>query len=121
MPLAKDVMRGGQSAGGALAMLGAAATTVSAAGTTQGTATSLTASNNFVSTAAASSGVILAAMMPNESQTVYNGGANTLTVYPPTGSKINNTATNGGVSLATNTFCEYRCFTSTQIVANLSA
>ena len=52
---------------------------------------------------------------------IYNGGANALTVYPPSGAKINGLATNAGMLLATNTACEFYCLSTTQWTGILSA
>jgi hypothetical protein len=121
MSIASKIMGGGFSAGQARAICGGVAQSVSAAGTTQGTATALTAGVNYVTTAAASSGVIVPNMEIGDAIEIYNGGANTLTVYPFTGGKINGVATNGGVSLATNTMIRLRKMTATQIGGILSA
>lgn len=97
-------------------------TGISAAGTTQGTATALTSHVNVVSTVAANSGVILySSPVPVDTQLIFNGGANPLNVYPPTGFKINNLATNAAVILATNTTLECICVSSSQFIAILSA
>lgn len=121
MALANKVMGGGFSAGQAKALCGGVAGSVSAAGTTQGTATALTASVNYITTAAASSGVILPNCEIGDSVKVYNGGANTLTIYPPTSGKINSASTNAGISLATNTMIELTKLTATQWGGILSA
>ncbi len=121
MALAARVMSGGFSAGQAIALAGDIASNVTAAGSTQGTATAIKASINYIGTAAASTGVILPAAQPGDSLTIYNGGANTLTIYPPSGAKINGQATNGGVSLAAATRMDLTCITATQWVGNLSA
>jgi hypothetical protein len=96
-------------------------TGISAAGTTQGTATELTNALNGISTVAASSGVRLYAGSTGDSQIVYNGGANPVRVYPPTGAKINGLATNAPHVLVTNTACEFWFLSSTQVVGVLSA
>ena len=121
MALSKNVMQGGLSSGQAQAIGGQVGASLTAAGTSQGTALALNADICFISTAAANSGVKLYAGMPGDSQIVYNAGANTVTVYPPTGAKINNAATNAGVLIAVNTFCEFFTVTTTQIIADLSA
>jgi len=74
-------------------------TALVAAGNSQGTALAITAQYNQVGTTAASTGVIL-------TQTgglvfIFNGGANTLSVYPPTGGTINGAAANAAASLPT--------------------
>ena len=95
---------------------------LTASGTTQATALELIAQYNEVTTAASGSGVVLnSSLAYGDEQTVYNGGANPLTVYPPTGMKINGLATNAGMLLATNTTCTFRWVSSTRIVGVLSA
>lgn len=91
----------GLSAVASLAINGDTATALTAAGSTQATALSLPATNNFVSTAAASTGVILPPGNAGDMLFVYNGGANSLTVYPPVGGTINNLSANTGLALAT--------------------
>lgn len=91
----------GISAVAAQAINGDAATGITAAGTTQATATPLPAANNFIGTAAASSGVILPPGNLGDEIFVFNGGANTLAVYPPVGAAINGGATNAAASIAT--------------------
>ena len=94
---------------------------LSAAGTTQATATALTNAINGLTTVGAASGVILFAGGTGYTQSVYNGGANAVNVYPPTGAKINNIATNGAHILAINTACTYTFLSATQIFGVLSA
>ena len=94
---------------------------LSAAGTTQGTATALTNSLNGITTAASGSGVVLYAASAGDSQIVYNGGANAVKVYPPSGAKINGLPTNSPALLATNTACEYWFLSATQVIGVLSA
>lgn len=95
---------------------------LTAAGTTQGTALELTNRVNRITTAAANSGVVLASQgSAGDTQSVFNGGANAVKVYPPVGAKINGQATNAAISLAINTGCDFRCVSSTQWFAVLSA
>ena len=99
-----------------------AATGIAAAGTTQGTATALGSAVNFIGTAAAGSGVVLSSSASaGDSQLVYNGGANPVKVYPPSGATINRLATNAAATIATNTACEFHCGSTTQWAAVLSA
>lgn len=123
MPLAANIMRGGTSAGQAKAINnGNVAATVSAAGTVITDATDLIADINYVSTAAASSGVQLFFGENGDSQIVYNGGANTLKVYPFVSTAgINQIAAGGAHSLGINTACTYYKVSATQIIAVLSA
>lgn len=98
------------------------ATAISAAGTTQGGATLVQADANLVSTAAASSGVILYNGVIGDSCVVFNDNTgNTFLVYPPTSGKINNAATNAGVSLANNTSMLFMKVTATRWIGLLSA
>ena len=93
MATAADVMKGGFSAGQAKALNGQTNLTVSAAGTTSATATTLTASNNLITTCGSGAGVILPAAEINDEIWVWNGtGTNTLSVYPDSGSTINQLA-----------------------------
>lgn len=95
---------------------------ITAAGTAQTGATLLINGINYVGTTPASSGVILNANATiGAPQVVFNGGANSLIVYPPIGSKINNLSTNAGHTLGTNTTCQYWQVTSTQWIGLLSA
>lgn len=96
-------------------------TAISAAGTTQGTATALTNALNGLGTVAAGAGVVLYAGSAGDCQLVYNGGANAVRVYPPSGARINAMVTNTAHVLATNTACEYWFLSSTQVVGVLSA
>lgn len=78
---------------------GGVATGLSAAGSTQGTAAQLSAGFNQVTTVGSGQGVILAAQV-GVPQIVFNGGANTLTVYPPSGAQIDGLGTNTGATIA---------------------
>lgn len=93
---------------------------LTATGTNQATAYSLVNGDNEFTTVASGTGAVLYAGSPGDEQWVYNGGANVLTVYPPSGSKINNLSTNGGVQIPTNTACTFKCLTSTRWVGVLS-
>ena len=95
---------------------------VVAAGTTQATATLLYNGMNGILTAASGSGVILHAnSLTSDCQVVYNGGANPVNVYPPSGSKINALPTNTPHLLAVNTTCIFWFLSDTQIIGVLSA
>lgn len=91
----------GLGASTAQAIVGDVATGLTATGSTQATALALAAAINFVSTAAASTGVILPVGQAGDVVVVYNGGANSLTVYPPVGGTINNLSANTGLAVAT--------------------
>ena len=85
-----------------------------AAGTTFATALQLTSSFNQLATAAANSGVILPAMVPGQTVTVYNDGASPVTVYA-TGPTIDGTAGATGVALANAKRCSYTMISTTAI------
>jgi hypothetical protein len=122
MALARNIMKGGWSAGNAKAVNGAVATALTGSGTTLATALALTADTNVVATAAASSGVSLPSCEIGDSTEVYNGGANALTVYPDvTGNQINGLTAGAGFLLATNTSVKCRKITATRWIAFLSA
>src|SRR4051812_41623063 len=82
---------------------------ISAAGTTQGTATAITTDTVQVSGAAGQTGVILPAS-PGYARIFvdFTGGIATLSIYPPTGGKINALAVNAAASLATGAQIELR-------------
>ena len=119
--LAKQIMGGGISFGAAKAINGSVATGLTATGTTQGTGLALNAAVNVFSTVAASTGAVLCSCEVSDQQMVYNGGASTLTIYPDSGSTINQLSANSGVSLAANTAMLCKRITSTRWIAMLSA
>ena len=89
-------------------------TAISAAGTTQGTATQLTNAENFLTTVAAGSGVILDSQASaGDSQFIYNGGANPVNVYPPSGARIQVLATNLPMILPVGTSVNLYCASTT--------
>lgn len=102
---------------------GSASATLTATGTNQATALELTAGVNLVSTVAAGTGVKLnsAVSAGGAPQVVYNGGANVLTIYPDTGSKINEFATNAGIPLNVRTSVIFWRASSTRWIGMLSA
>ena len=93
---------------------------LTAAGTTQATAYAMTASDNEFTTVADGAGAVLYAGTAGDSQTVYNGGVNPLTVYPPVGSQINGLGTNAGALVPTATSCIFKCMTATRWIGILS-
>lgn len=122
MPLAKNMMGAGMSAGTLRALNGAAINSaITAAGTTQGGATSLTADVNIVTTATTGQGVILYNGVVGDSQEVFNNTSADIRVYPPTGGNINQIAANTAFVLAPYTSVLVKKMTSTQWVGYLSA
>ena len=114
MAYTKVIMGGGTSAGQAASISGGVSTAIAAAGTTQATATALYPLGlHLITTCAAGAGVQIAAGAVGDSLVVFNGGVGTCVVYPPTGGKINNLATNAGANLAPNTAIEFFCGSST--------
>lgn len=94
------------------------AAALTAAGTLQSDAYSMTAAVSQFTTVAANSGAVLTA---GPYQTVFNGGANPLKVYPPVGAKINQLAVNAAMLLAVSTACTFWYLSSTQWIGVLSA
>lgn len=83
-------------------IVGVCTSALTATGSAQTDALLLPSTVCEVTTTAASTGVILPAnCSTGDSFTVYNIGASTLTVYPPTGESINAIAANSGYSQAT--------------------
>jgi hypothetical protein len=85
---------------------GGVVTGIAAAGSTQGTATALTGSWNQLTTVGSGTGVILAATL-GVPQTIFNEGANTVKVYPPSGAEIDALGSNVAATIVTtskNTF-----------------
>ena len=122
MPLARDMMKGGTSAGQSRALNGQANTSITAAGTTISDATDLLTSSNVITTAAASSGVQLPSGEIGDQVDILNLGANTVTVYPDaTANQINQLSAGTGFSLAANTAVKVKKFTATRWMAFLSA
>lgn len=98
-----------------------AATALSAAGTTQGTATEVTTSTAAFSTVASGAGAVLDnEAVGGDAQLVYNGGANALSVYPPSGAQINALGLNNAMLLPVKTACDFRCLSSTAWTGILS-
>jgi hypothetical protein len=76
------------------------ATGLTATGTNQPTALALFSQWNEVDTVAAGTGVLLQALQPGKSQTVFNRGANNLNIYPPPGMTIGSNLGTGAVNAA---------------------
>lgn len=91
----------GLSAVAAAAINGDVVVGLVATGSTQATALPLPAANNFVATTAASTGVLLPVGSGADELSIFNGGANALSVYPPVGATLNGGATNAPVSVPT--------------------
>lgn len=95
---------------------------LTATGTIQSDAYAMTAAINEFTTVAAGTGARLSSLaVAGDSQTVYNGGANALKVYPDSGVRINGIPTNIGILVATNTTCEFVRVSATRWIGKLSA
>lgn len=94
MAFPSRVQGAGTSGGQTTAICGDVAAALTATGSSATDALQLSAVVSRVSTAAASTGVKLPAPEAGAMMVVRNDGANTLTVYPPTGSTINGSASN---------------------------
>lgn len=122
MPLQNNIVASGISAIQSQAIQGRVASGLTAAGNSQATALALPADYNQFTTVAASTGTILPAMNPGDEVTIFNKGANALSVYPPVGGAINSVATNGAYSVATATpFCVVACIAPLTYIASQSA
>jgi len=122
MAIASQVMGGGVSAGMARAIMGSVATGLSGAGTTLATGTAITAAFNVFTTVASGTGGTLPSCVPGDSVWVFNNtGTNALTVYPDSGSTINQLSASTGVLLAPYTGAIFARVSSTGWLANLSA
>lgn len=100
----------------ATGIVGTVATGLTAAGSTQTGALGLSNSVNVVSTVAASTGVRLPTVagdvhvvQSGDVVTVFNRGANALSVYPPVGGTIDSLATNAAFSVAAGKAARFFC------------
>lgn len=100
----------GLAAQAAINLVGSVANNLTAAGSTQATALLVSADVNVVTTAASSTGVILpSTLSAGDFLEVVNYGANTITVYPPVGGKINNGTLNAGKTVTANSNAIFTC------------
>jgi len=106
----------------AQAIGGTVTTNLTATGSTQATALLVSDDFNVVTTTAASTGVVLpATLTAGDTIIVANYGANTLSVYPPVGGKINNGTLNAAVSITTLKNGEFVCIDGLNFIGMLSA
>lgn len=90
------------------------ATGLTAAGTDETDAYEVTFAKNAFTTVAAGTGAILDSdSAPGDSQMIYNGGANALSVYPTSGAQINALGTDSAMLLPVKTACEFYKLTAT--------
>ena len=122
MALARNIMKGGWSAGNARAVNGNVATGLTAAGTVITDALDLQADTNVIDTVAASTGVQLPSGEIGDSVEIYNSGANSLKVYPDSATNtVNELSAGTAFLLASNTSCYVRKVSATRWIAFLSA
>jgi hypothetical protein len=107
---ANQTIQGSLTVGGLLAV--SSSDTVTAAGTFQSNATLLSNNINIVTTAPTSSGVKLPIAVAGYRIIIRNNTANTINVYPNTGSEINGGSINVPVTLGASSSTEYFCSTS---------
>lgn len=94
---------------------------ITATGTNQATAYALTTASAEFTTVASGTGAVLSSQaVPADSQLVYNGGANPLNVYPPSGCNFNGQATNAAMLLQPATACLFVMVSSTRWTGVLS-
>lgn len=86
-----------------------------ATGTNQATALQLGAQWNEVDTVAMGTGVLLSPYQVGQSQTVFNGGANALLVYPPPGFQIDALGDNAAFALAPGARIAFETWSDNQI------
>lgn len=121
MALAKQMMGGGIPSGMAKAINGTVAAAQSGAGTTLATGTAINAGFNVFTTVAASSGATLPSCEIGDSVLVFNNtGTNNLTVYPDSGSTINQLSASVGVLLPPYTVASFYRVSTTGWIASLS-
>ena len=90
------------------------ATGLTATGSDQSGAFEVTTAKAAFSTVAANTGAVLDSdAAPGDTQMIYNGGANGLRVYPPSGAQINALGANQAMLLPVKTACEFYCLTTT--------
>jgi hypothetical protein len=112
----------GIAAPAAKAIQGTAANNLTATGSTQATALPLPADACKFTTVAASTGAIIPPSNAGDSGVVFNGGANALLLYPPTGGTINGLSANAGYSIAAATpYVDWSCIDPLTFIACQSA
>jgi len=120
--IARDICRGGVSAGTSQAINGTIATGLTGAGTTITDALDLVASVNTVTSCAIGAGVQLPSMQLGDECIVYNAvQANGCYLYPDQSTvAINQLSAGAGVIIPPQTACRFVKVTATQIVAFMS-
>lgn len=108
--LTTRLIASGFSTGQAQAIVGDAGLSLTAAGTNQATALQLVSPVNIFGTVAAGTGCILPTNpSPGDTVSIFNGGANPLTIYPVSGGYLNNQAANAPLTLAVQSHVVLQC------------
>lgn len=127
MSLASEIMGGGFSAAQAIAIGGCSGTlTATGASSTLALAALIKTTSTIVNSGDGTKSVILPAVQPGESVTIFNNSASTLPVFPPVGAAIAVPGTGLGLANAsyahtTYAACTYTCVTATQWLVEKSA
>ena len=96
-------------------------TGLTATGTNQATALECTAWKSSFSTVAAGTGAICSSKAgTGDSQIIFNGGANMLSLYPPSGAHFGQLGANAAILVPLNTAIEVHCMSATLWVGMLS-
>jgi hypothetical protein len=121
MAIGQRVLGSGISPLAVTNIVGDVASGLTATGSSQSTAYDLTTAISEFTTVASSTGAQIMATDPGDAVFVYNGGANTLSVYGQTGESIQNGAANAAFSVAANKGALFIKVSSTRFAAILSA
>lgn len=127
MALAREIMQGGLSAGQAKGICGGAASiAATGASSSQALAAPITTSTAIITGGDGTKSVILPAVGPGESVTLFNNSGSTVPVFPPTGAAICVPGTglgsaNASYAHTTYALCTYTCQSATQWFVNKSA
>lgn len=121
MAIQQRLMGSGLAPQAAINIAGDVSSGLTATGTNQATALTLTSAINEFTTVASSTGALLPPMSPGDAVYVYNGGSNTLSVYPQGTNTIANGSASAAFSVGTNKGCYFIQVSSTRAGVLLSA
>lgn len=121
MAIASRLLGSGTPPLQAVNIVGDVASALTATGTSQATAYACSAIINEFTTTASSTGALLPVTAPGDDVFIYNGGAQTLSVYGQTGESIQNGSANAAFSVATNKGAWFKKVSTTRFAAILTA
>lgn len=122
MTTVRNLMGTGSAPLNAQSAVGIVSNSLTATGSTQGNALALPSDFNVFTTVAASTGAILPSVSSaGDWYTVVNHGANSLSVYPPTGGKIANGSANAAFAVGANKTAQFQSIDGLNFAASLSA